>query len=91
MEHHRLFESEFTPMASPDCIAMVERKLGRKLEPNDVPDQNLISPADDWWQQWFSDNGVPADEAVLRRRPGSAWRTRRTKAMRRWRGRASRC
>jgi len=56
--------------ASPDCIAMVERKLGRKLEPNDVPDQNLINPADDWWQQWFSDNGVPADEAVLRRRAG---------------------
>ncbi len=70
MEHHRLFESQFTPMASPDCIAMVERKLGRKLEPNDVPDQNLINPADDWWQQWFSDNGVPADEAVLRRRAG---------------------
>ena len=48
----------------------VERKLGRKLEPNDVPDQNLINPADDWWQQWFADNGVPADEAVLRRRAG---------------------
>src|SRR5215211_3768810 len=23
MEHHRLFESQFTPMASPDCIAVV--------------------------------------------------------------------
>jgi LysR family glycine cleavage system transcriptional activator len=69
MEHHRLFDSAFTPMASPDCIATVERKLGRKLEPNDMPAQNLINPSDDWWQQWFSDNGVPADEAVLRR-PG---------------------
>ncbi|HWI88006.1 MAG TPA: LysR substrate-binding domain-containing protein [Sphingomicrobium sp.] len=69
LEHHRLFESQFTPMASPECIAAVERKLGRKLEPNDMPHQNLINPADDWWQQWFSDNGVPADEAVLKR-PG---------------------
>lgn len=69
MEHHRLFESQFTPMASPDCIAAVERKLGRRLEPNDVPNQNMINPNDDWWQQWFSDNGVPADKSVLKR-PG---------------------
>lgn len=69
MEHHRLFESEFTPMASPECVARVERNLGRNLEPNDVPGQILINPNDDWWQQWFSDNGVPADESVLKR-PG---------------------
>jgi LysR family glycine cleavage system transcriptional activator len=69
MEHHRLFESSFTPMASPDCIAEVERKLGRKLEPNDIPDQNRISPSDEWWQQWFSDNDVPTDESILKR-PG---------------------
>jgi LysR family transcriptional regulator, glycine cleavage system transcriptional activator len=69
MEHHRLFESEFTPMASPECITAVERKLGRNLEPNDMPSQNLINPNDDWWQQWFCDNGVPADESVLKR-PG---------------------
>src|SRR5437588_194229 len=56
------------PLASRECIAAVERKLGRKLEPKDLPDQNLISPGDEWWQQWFADNGVPADEAVLRRR-----------------------
>ena len=69
MDEHRLFESEFTPMASPECIAVVERKLGRRLEPADMPIQHLINPSDDWWQQWFADNGVPADEAVLRR-PG---------------------
>ena len=69
MDQHRLFESSFTPMASPQCIAEAERKLGRKLEPRDMPSQNLINPGDDWWQQWFSDNGVPADESVLRR-PG---------------------
>src|SRR5678816_1526577 len=67
MEQHRLFESAFTPMASPQCIAEVEKRLGRKLEPRDMPRQNLINPGDDWWQQWFSDNGVPADEAVLKR------------------------
>ena len=69
LEHHRLFDSSFTPMASPECIAEVERKLGRKLEPNDMPDQNRINPSDEWWQQWFSDNEVPADESVLKR-PG---------------------
>jgi LysR family glycine cleavage system transcriptional activator len=69
VEHHRLFESSFTPMASPECIETVERKLGRKLEPHDIPRQHLINPSDDWWQQWCSDNGVPTDEAVLRR-PG---------------------
>src|SRR3982750_3266441 len=67
LEQHRLFESSFTPMASPECVAEVERKLGRKIEPTDLPNQNRISPTDDWWQQWFSDNGVPADEAILRR------------------------
>ena len=69
LDKHRLFESSFTPMASPECIEIVERKLGRPLEPRDIPSQNLISPSDDWWQQWFSDNGVPADESV-RTRPG---------------------
>ena len=66
---YRLFESNFTPMASPDCVAETERRLGRKLEPHDIPRQNLINPSDEWWQQWFADNGVPADESVLRR-PG---------------------
>ena len=69
LEHHELFKSEFTPMASPACIAEAERKLGRKLEPADMPLQNRISPSDDWWHQWFSDNGVAADDQLLRR-PG---------------------
>jgi LysR family glycine cleavage system transcriptional activator len=67
MDEHRLFESAFTPMASPECIAAVERKLGRPLGPRDIPHQTRISPSDDWWQQWFSDNGVPADESILRK------------------------
>ena len=67
LEQFRLFESSFTPMASPELIAEVERRIGRRLEPADLPLQNRINPSDDWWNQWFSDNGVPADDAVLRR------------------------
>jgi LysR family glycine cleavage system transcriptional activator len=69
LEQERLFESAFTPMTSPEWLAEAEQKLGRKLLPGDLPGLQLINPSDDWWQQWFSDNGVPADEAVLRR-PG---------------------
>jgi LysR family glycine cleavage system transcriptional activator len=69
LEHHELFKSSFTPMGSPGCVAEVEAKLGRKLEPRDIPHQHLINPSDDWWHQWFGDNGVPADEGVFRR-PG---------------------
>ncbi|WP_223276360.1 LysR substrate-binding domain-containing protein [Sphingomonas daechungensis] len=69
LECIKLFESEFTPMASPDCIAAEERRLGRKLEQSDMPSLHIINPGDDWWQQWFCDNGVAADEEVLRR-PG---------------------
>jgi LysR family glycine cleavage system transcriptional activator len=69
LENHELFKSSFTPMASPACVAEAEAKLGRKLEPRDIPVQNLISPTDDWWHQWFTDNGVPADDGVFRR-PG---------------------
>jgi LysR family glycine cleavage system transcriptional activator len=69
LEHHRLFASSFTPMASPECVAEAEQKLGRKLEPGDIAQLNRINPSDDWWQQWFADNGVPADDSVLRR-PG---------------------
>src|SRR3954452_5071094 len=67
MEEFLLFETSFTPMASPECIEAVERRLGRPLEPGDLPGQNRINPSDDWWQQWFADNGIPADESVLRR------------------------
>jgi LysR family glycine cleavage system transcriptional activator len=69
LETHRLFDSHFTPMASPECIAAEEAKLGRRLQPSDMPNLNLISPGDDWWAQWFADNGVAADEKALRR-PG---------------------
>ena len=66
LEHYELFAPAFTPMASPACVAEAERKLGRKLEPSDLPRQNRIGPSDEWWQQWFEDNGVPADDSILR-------------------------
>lgn len=69
LEHHELFKSSFTPMASPECIAVLKRKLGRPIEPRDLLDQNRINPSDDWWLQWFADNGVPTDDASFRR-PG---------------------
>ena len=34
-----------------------------------MPHQNRIGPGDEWWQHWFADNGVPANESELRR-PG---------------------
>lgn len=69
VESHRLFPSSFTPMTSPTSIAAIEARLGRPLDPRDIPDQNLINPSDEWWQQWFADNGVPAGEDLFHR-PG---------------------
>jgi len=69
LEHYELFKSSFTPMASPESVAELERAVGRQLEPSDLPGQHLINPSDDWWMQWFADNGVPTDDAVFRR-PG---------------------
>jgi LysR family glycine cleavage system transcriptional activator len=68
LEIHKLFDSQFTPIASPECIAVEERKLGRNLQPADMPNAHLINPGDEWWQQWFADNGVAAEKAL--RRPG---------------------
>ena len=61
--------STFTPMASPACIAAVEQKLGHPLRPENLPDEQLISPSDEWWQQWLGDNGVILDETT-RSKPG---------------------
>ena len=68
-EHYELFKSSFTPMTSPGCVAEAEAKLGHRLESADLPNELLINPSDDWWQQWFADNGVPVDASVFRR-PG---------------------
>ena len=61
LEVHKLMESDFTPMASPECVAKFERQLGRKLKPGDLPNLPLITPQDEWWTRWFRDAGVPLD------------------------------
>lgn len=67
LEKHLLVQSEFTPMASPAYIAKAERSLGRKIEPKDLIELNLITPEDDWWVQWFKDVGLTMDGAPKRR------------------------
>ena len=66
LETHKLMQVDFTPMASPCCIAEAERKLGRPLQPSDLPDLQLINPGDAWWEQWFADVGVSADNLTGR-------------------------
>lgn len=58
-----LFDSVFTPMANAECIAATEGKLGRRLEPADLLHAQLISQSDEWWDQWFADNGVESELA----------------------------
>lgn len=58
LESHLLLPITFTPMASPQFLAEVERQLGRPIEPADLPNQPMITPHDHWWDVWFSDAGV---------------------------------
>lgn len=66
LEEHRLFQVDFTPMASPERVAESEARLGRKLRPADLLDLARISPQDNWWVQWFGDWGVSGDGAPPR-------------------------
>lgn len=68
LEKHKLMPVDFTPMASPCCIAEAEAKLGRSLEPADLLSLQLINPGDSWWEQWFGDAGIASDG--LAGRPG---------------------
>ena len=61
LEQRQLFEVEFTPMASPTCMADARAKFGSKLEPAHLLQLPMISPQDSWWEQWFRDSGVPTD------------------------------
>ena len=61
VEHHKLFDVDFTPMASPACIAEAHRKFGPHLEPAHLLELPLISPQDSWWEQWFRDWGVATE------------------------------
>lgn len=67
LEKHMLVRSDFTPMASPGCVADAQKTVGRAIEPKDLLELNLISPEDDWWVQWFADAGLGIDGAPRRR------------------------
>jgi LysR family glycine cleavage system transcriptional activator len=67
LEKHLLVRSSFTPMASPAFITKAEKVLGRKIEPRDLFDLNLITPEDDWWVQWFADAGLTSEGGPKRR------------------------
>lgn len=67
LEKHLLIHNDFTPMASPKCVAEAEGKLGRRLQPQDLFELNLISPEDEWWVQWFVDAGLEVDSVPKRR------------------------
>ena len=53
-----LMRVDFTPMCAPSFLTRCEERLGRKLEPGDLPSLPLISPEDEWWDTWFGSVGV---------------------------------
>ena len=63
LEKVKLFDVDFTPMASPGCVAEAHRQFGRPLEPADLLHLPRISQQDNWWEQWFRDWGVETEGA----------------------------
>ncbi len=71
LEKQKLFDVDFTPMASPACMAEAQKRFDADLQPADLLHLPLISPQDSWWEQWFADWGVvtegrPAPRGGLR-------------------------
>jgi LysR family glycine cleavage system transcriptional activator len=61
LEKIKLFDVDFTPMASPPCMNEARKKFGPDFQPSDLLHLPLISPQDSWWEQWFRDSGVELD------------------------------
>ena len=61
VEKHKLFDVDFSPMASRACMAAAHAKFGPRLKPADLLQLPMISPQDNWWEQWFRDAGVETD------------------------------
>ena len=53
-----LMKVDFSPMCAPSFLRRMEDKLGRAVEPCDLPALPLISPEDPWWDAWFGAAGV---------------------------------
>ncbi len=58
LEATELLKVDFSPMCAPSFLERMEDKLGRKLEPGDLPGLPMISPEDSWWDAWFKAAGV---------------------------------
>lgn len=56
---HHLRSVDFTPMASPGFIEAQQRRLGRPLEPADLPTLQMLSHDDEWWCVWLAEAKVP--------------------------------
>jgi LysR family glycine cleavage system transcriptional activator len=61
LEKLKLFDVDFTPMASPACMTEANKQFGRSLQPADLLQLPRISQQDSWWEQWFRDWGVEID------------------------------
>ncbi len=61
LEAERLLPIDYTPMCSPGFLARVEAQLGRKVEPADLPTLPMLSPQDDWWDNWLCAAGVASE------------------------------
>lgn len=61
LEAEKLMSIDYTPMCSPAFLARVEAELGRKIEPTDLPRLPMLSPDDEWWDNWLREAGVPTE------------------------------
>ena len=61
LESEKLLTIDYTPMCSPSVLARVEAELGRKIEPADLPGLPMLSPDDEWWDNWLRDAGVDTE------------------------------
>lgn len=66
LETHYLMPIDFTPMASPRFLESMTARLGRPIQPADLPALPLISPDDHWWELWLGEAGVPYEAAPIR-------------------------
>lgn len=57
----KLMPIDYTPMCSPALLARMEQKLGRPIEPADLPNLPLLNPEDELWDNWLTEVGVPVD------------------------------
>ncbi|WP_275784086.1 LysR substrate-binding domain-containing protein [Pararhizobium gei] len=65
LKAHRIMRMDFTPMLSPTLAA----SIGGIHNPTDLLKLPIISAADEWWKQWFTEAGI--DDPGLGRFPAN--------------------